>query len=124
MNSSSSGPNDISFRVIESSVDLRPSSGHGVDPMPVMTRILFALSATIFSTVRLVLSREPCQYMVFHSFKPQCLCQAESSRCQSLLHFRKTGASREAKTSVLGASAPSVWIILAYTCGAIPYYVS
>ena len=37
MNNSSSGLNDISFRVMESSVDLRPSSGHGVDPMPVMT---------------------------------------------------------------------------------------
>ena len=124
MNNSFSGPNDISFRVMESSVDLRPSSRHGVDPMPVMTRIPFALSATIFSTVRLVLSREPCQYMGPHSFKPQCLCQAESPRCQCLLHFRKSGASREAKTSVLGASAPSVWIILSYTCGAIPYSVS
>ena len=78
MNNSSSGPNDISFRVMESSVDLRPSGGHGVDPMPVMTRIPFALSAMIFSTVRLVLSREPCQYMGPQSFKPQCLCQAES----------------------------------------------
>ena len=81
MNSSSSGPNDISFRVMESSVDLTPSSGHGVDPMPVMTRIPFALSAAIFSTVRLVLSREPCQYLGPHSFKPQCLCQGESPRC-------------------------------------------
>ena len=124
MNNSSSGPNDISFRVMESSVDLRPSSGHGVDPMQVMTRIPFALSATIFSTVRLVLSREPCQYMGPHSFKPECLCQAESPRCQCLLHFRKSGASREAKTSVSGASAPSVWIILSYACGAIPYSVS
>ena len=59
-----------------------------------------------------------------HSFKPQCLCQAGSPRCQCLLHFRKGGASREAKTSVSGASAPSVWIILSYTCGAIPYSVS
>ena len=73
MKSSSSGLIDISLRMIESSVDMRPSSGHGVDPMPVMTRIPFALSATIFSTVRLVLSREPCQYMGSHSFKPQCL---------------------------------------------------
>ena len=124
MNNSSSGPNDISFRVMESSVDLRPSSGHGVDPMPVMTRILFALSATIFSTVRLVLSREPCQYMGPHSFKPQCRCQAESPRCQCRLHFLRSGASQEAKTSVSGVSAPSVWIILAYTGGAIPYSVS
>ena len=124
MNNSSSDPNDISFRVMESSNDLRPSSGHGVDPMLVMTRIPFALSAMIFSTVRLVLSREPCQYMGPHSFKPQCLCQAESPRCQCLLHFRRSGASREAKTSVSGASAPSVWIILSYTCGAILYSVS
>ena len=60
MNNLSSGPNDISFSVIESSVDLRPSSRHGLDPMPVMTRTPLALSATIFSTVRLVSSREPC----------------------------------------------------------------
>ena len=124
MNNSSSGPNDNSFRVMESSVDLRPSSGHGLDPMWVMTRIPFALSATIYSTVRLVFSREPCQYMGPHSFKPQCLCHAESPQSQCLLHFLKDGASREAKTSVSGASAPSVWIILAYTCGAIPYSVS
>ena len=124
MNNSSSGPNDISFRVMESSVDLRPSSGHGVDPMPVMSRIPFAICATIFSTVRLVFSRDPCQYMGPHSFKPPYLCQAESPRCQCLLHFLKSGASREAKTSVSDASAPSVLIILAYTCGAIPYSVS
>ena len=96
MNNSSSGPNDGSLRVMESSVDLRPFSGHGVDPMPVMTRIPFALSATIFFTVRLVFSKEPCQYIGPYSFKPQCL-----------LHFLKSGASREAKTSVSGASAPS-----------------
>ena len=89
-----------------------------------MTRIPFALSATIFSAVRLVLSREPCQYMGLHTFKPQCLCQAESPRCQCLLHFRNSGASREAKTSVSGASAPSIWVILAYPRGAIPYSVS
>ena len=124
MNNSSSGPNYISFRVNESSVDLRPSSGHGMDPMPIITRISFAVSAMIFSTVRLVFSREPCQYLGPHSFKPQCLCQAESPRRQCLLHFLKSGASREAKTSVSGASAPSVRIILAYTCGAIPYSLS
>ena len=89
-----------------------------------LTRIPFALSATIFSTVRLVFPRELCQYMGPHSFTPQCLCQAESPRCQCLLHFLKSGASREAKTSVSSASAPSVWIILAHTCGAIPYSVS
>ena len=66
------------------------------------------LSATIFSTVRLVFSREPCQYKGPHSFKPQYLCQAESPQCQCLLHFLKRGASRDPKTSVSGASAPSV----------------
>ena len=76
--------------------------------MLVMTRIPFALSATIFSTLRLVFFREPCQYMGPHSFKPQCLCQAESPRCQCLLHFLKIGASREAKTSVSGDSARCV----------------
>ena len=48
------------------------------------------------------------QYMGPHSFKPQCLCQAKSPRCQCLLHFLKSGASREAETSVSGALAPSI----------------
>ena len=71
MNNCSSGPHYISFRVMESKVCLGSFSGHVLDPMPVTTRIPYAVSATILFTVHLVSSWAPCQYMGPHSVNPE-----------------------------------------------------